>query len=166
MVSKWLVRLVRGQIRTVVTLTVLPLAVMNGLPFAAGCICADGHYEPVCQADLCHAGKGNCGCSSCAHHSCCNGATACCRQRAAQLKDNAAAMQIAGKPCCTPVVHEAVPTVVDSPQLIDVHPSAALIVAVIELPSSVAIAATGHRIEFGTARPPDDLVITLRRLVI
>ena len=59
------------------------MAIMNGLPFAAGCICADGHYEPVCHADLCHADKGDCGCPCCAHHSCCKGDLACCRQRTA-----------------------------------------------------------------------------------
>ena len=31
-------------------LAMVPLAMLNALPLAAGCICADGHYEPVCHA--------------------------------------------------------------------------------------------------------------------
>jgi hypothetical protein len=165
MVRKWLLRVVRGRVRTAITLAVLPLAIMNGLPIAAGCICADGHYEPVCHASLCHNSKGDCGRPCCAHHNCCNGASACCQQYPAPLKDGRG-HRVNRCPCCTPVVHEAIPTIIKSSQLLDVQPLPALVVAAIELPSSLAIAAIGHQIDFDTGPPPDDLVITLRRLVI
>lgn len=165
MLSKWLLRLVRGRVRTAVTLAVLPLAIMNGLPLAAGCICADGHYEPVCHAGVSHAGKGDYSRPCCAHHSCCKGALPDCRQCSAPLKDGHG-QRVCELPCCTPVVHDAVPTVVNSSEMLDVQSSPALVVAVIELPSSVAIAAIGHRIESDAGPPPDDLVVTLRRLVI
>lgn len=166
MVSKWLVRLVHDRIRTAVTLAALPLAIMNGLPVAAGCICADGHYEPVCKAGLCRDGKGDCDRSLGIHRSCCKGDTACCRHRAAPLKDGAGEKLVNEAPCCTPVANEAVPAVINSSQVLDVQSSSALIVAVIELPSSIASATVGHRIDFDKWPPPDDLVVTLRRLVI
>lgn len=166
MVSKWLLRLVRGRVRTAVTLAVLPLAIMNGLPLAAGCVCADGHYEPVCHAGLCRAEKGDCGCSCCAHHSCCKGATACRRQCPAPLKDDTLGKRIAGNPCCTPVVHEAIPTVVTMPVVIDVHQLSALTVAAVDMPFSAPVAKLAFGADFDTGRPPSDLVVTLHRLVI
>ena len=68
--------------------------------------------------------------------------------------------------CCTPIVHEALPTVIASSQLMDTHQLPALNVPVYELPASLAIANIGHRIESDTGPPPEDLVVTLQRLVI
>src|SRR6476659_6813559 len=120
MISKRLLRLLRGRVHTAVTLAVLPLAIMNGLPLAAGCICADGHYEPVCHAGLCQTGKVDFGCSCCAHHGYCKSAAACCRQCPAPRKGDCG-QRVNDRSCCNPVVHEAVPTVVSSPQMLDVE---------------------------------------------
>ena len=167
MVNNRLNRFVRRHCRCVFVLAFGPLIILNGWPFAAGCICADGHYEPVCRASLCAAGTGDRGCPCCAHHVCCGGKTSCCRQHSAGARqEERATCGVRSKGCCTPVVHQPVPTVITSPQVIDAHQFSALATAVIELPSSIAISNIGHRIEFDTGPQPDDLVVMLQRLLI
>lgn len=169
MIGKWLVRCVRSRIRTAVTLAVLPLVVLNTLPVAAGCLCADGHFEPACRHDLCVSGKGNCGCSCCAHGCCCKGGKCCCRQRTAASKDNkdnTSGERVSGSQCCKPLVHQAVPTVVTSPVVFDGYQMMALTVASIDVPSFSPMVNSAIRVDSDTGCPPNDLVVTLHRLVI
>lgn len=166
MVGKWLIRSVHSRVRTAVTLAVLPLVVLNSLPVAAGCICADGHFEPACRHDLCRAGKANCGCSCCAHGCCCKGGTCCCRQRTAASKDDTSGDRVSGSPCCKPLVHQAVPTVVATPVIVDGYQMMALTLASVDIPSLSPMAMSAIRIDFDTGRPPNDLVVILHRLVI
>lgn len=167
MVGKWLIRSVRSRLRAAVTLAVLPLVVLNTLPVAAGCLCADGHFEPACRHDLCVAGKGNCGCSCCANGCCCKGGKCCCRQRSAPQKDDTPGKRLNdNNRCCTPLVHQAVPTVAASPVVFDGYHAMALALPSIDMPSFSPMVKTAVRFEFDTGQPPNDLVVTLHRLVI
>jgi hypothetical protein len=167
MVGRWLICSVRSRVRTAVTLAVLPLVLLNTLPVAAGCICADGHFESACRHDLCVSGKGNCGCSCCARGGCCKSGTCCCRQRSAPPKDETPGKRLNDDSrCCTPLVHQAVPTVVTTPVIVDGYQIMALSLASIDMPSLSPMAMSAIRIDFDTGRPPNDLVVTLHRLVI
>jgi hypothetical protein len=73
---------------------------------------------------------------------------------------------VRGNGGCTPVVHQAITTVLNSSPVLDVQQLPAFIVALAELPTSLGLANFGHRIEFDTGPPPDDIVITFHRLVI
>src|SRR4051812_24188906 len=68
-------RSIRRRLRATVLLAMVPLAMLNASPLAAGCICADGHYEPVCHAGQCNARLSAPDC--CAHHDCCSGKVCC-----------------------------------------------------------------------------------------
>jgi len=143
----------------------VPLAMLNALPLAAGCICADGHYEPVCHAGQCRTGMADCGCACCAHHSCCSGKIRCNRSTVnphEQIPDQ----HVSNSGCCTPLVHQATPTIVTSSAAVDSQQIAALIMAPIDLPYSGEALKIGRHVDFDTGRPPHDLVITLQRLVI
>ena len=162
-------RLIRHHCRRAVAMAIIPLAILNGAPFAQGCICADGHYEPICRAAACRVGQSDCGRQCCAKqthyagHSCCTGPHA---HHAAPTKP--AIGQTFGNPCCTPVVHQAMPTVVAAPQVAPGDGITALNTTAVEPPYVLAVELmhVTHRAELGTGPPPGDLVVSLQRLVI
>jgi hypothetical protein len=158
-------RSTRRRLRAIVLVAMVPLAVLNALPLAAGCICADGHYEAICHAGQCQAGTGHCGCSCCAHRSCCCGKT-CCHHSATNLREHVPGQHLDESRCCTPLVHQALPTVVNASAVVDSQLVTALVVTPIELPHiEVALRIVQH-FDFDTGCPPNDLVITFQRLVI
>ncbi len=156
----------------------VPLVVLNGRT-VIGCGCT-GEFQPTCHCSCCshlHGGRSQ---RTNDHRSCCAGQpkdhhAACCDQgRTAQQSgvDTTRSHTPAGQTldshrCETIVLHEASPvTLVHSDDaggniytaihaLADVHP---LI--------SIAPFAVGRAVEVNTGPPPNDLVVTLHRLVI
>jgi len=147
-----------------VLLVMVPLAMLNAWPLAAGCICADGHYEPVCHAAECRTGMSDCGCACCAHHNCCSG-KACCH-RSAKSHEQMLGQHVGDSGCCTPLIHQATPTVVNTSPLVDGQHVMALVMVPIDLPYFGEALKIRRQTDFDTGRPPNDLVITLQRLVI
>lgn len=174
MIGKWLSRSIRRRHRVMVAVAMVPLVVLNALPVSAGCRCADGHIEPVCQAARCLAGKGDCGCPCCVQRGAVGSGCSCCMKRAERCSQELADHSPTdckqgvrgGNGCCTPLVHQAVPTVLTSPQIADGHQMPFLAPAVIDLPASLPAIKLAHRIEFDTGPPPQDFVVTFHRLVI
>jgi hypothetical protein len=158
-------RSTRRRLRAAVILAMLPLAMLSALPLAAGCICADGHYEPICHAGQSQAGMAGCGCSCCAHHSCCSGKV-CCHHSVVNPREHVPGQHLDGSGCCTPVVRQAIPTIVNSSAVVDSELVTALIVSPIELPHFEEALKIGQHFDFDTGCPPNDLVITFQRLVI
>jgi hypothetical protein len=165
MIYTTLRRFIRRRCQMAVALAIMPLAILNGLPIAEGCICADGHYEPVCRA---HLGQSNDDHSCCAKHSgrmehaCCAGMHTC---HLATEKSNG--QQRLGDRCCTPLVHQAVPVVSATPQFDSPDQTAVWNAVAIESPTFLSLAMHGgHCVEVDTGTPPNDLVVTLQRLII
>ena len=158
-------RSVHGRLRATVFVAMMPLVILNSLPLAAGCICADGHFEPVCRAGRCQAGLGDCGCPCCAHGSCSKG-KACCHRSTNQQHKPAPGERLTGNRCCHPQVHDSVPTVDTSLKVFDGQQVKALQLAPINLPYVAGKTQPNHLLSVDIARPPNDLVITLQRLVI
>jgi hypothetical protein len=172
MMGKWLNRAVRRHHRVMVAIAMVPLVVLNALPVSAGCICADGHREPVCHAGRCLARKGDCGCPCCARRAIL-GSTGCCKKTADRRPHpvddqppEEGRQGVLGNGCCTPIVHQSVPTVITLTQIVDSDQMRALLWSRIDVPHSVAPASNWYRIDFDTGPPPEDFVVTFRRLVI
>ena len=158
-------RSTRRRLRAAVTLALLPLAMLSALPLAAGCICADGHYEPICHAGQSQASMANHGCSCCARRSCCSG-KGCCHHSAVNSRNQIPGQHLDSSGCCTPVVRPAIPTVVNSSAVVDSELATALVVSSIELPHFEGALKITRHFDFDTGCPPNDLVITFERLVI
>lgn len=181
MVGMPLIRLVQSRFRTTVVWAMMPLAFLTGQP-VSGCICADGHYEPLCRAELCPGKTGAerqttadacCGCSCCAKHSgqrnsdCCKRATGCYGRSANPHQGGTEGMGVTDNSCCTPVVRaQAIPTIVNLTRVVDDHHVPALCSVTLELPCPIHGSSAARRLERDTGSPPSDLVIILRRLVI
>lgn len=177
MVRASLNRLVRSRFRAIVAWAMVPLAVLSGRP-VSGCICADGHYEPVCRAALCAgsnstAGPRNstscCGCSCCGQTlsdqspSRCKDRTSCCQKAGALHPADGRSLS---KKCCTPVV--GIQAVVKAK--VERATSNAVVhsldvLAPIASVADVQTHGPAWIVPHDTG-PPVDLVITLRRLLI
>ena len=157
-------RWIRRRLRAFVLLAMIPLAALSALPWAAGCICSDGHYEPVCQAGRCQAG-GASSCSCCAHRGCCNGKV-CCHRSATSAGKGIPGQHLDNSGCCTPVIRQAIPSVVNSSTVVDSELVTALVVTLIDHPHVGEAFKIGQHFDFDTGCPPNDLVITFQRLVI
>ena len=179
MIGKLPFRSTRPSLRAAIFLGMVPLVILNGWP-VAGCICADGHYEascPGCVGRARHAAaeqkpttRSCCGRACCARagksestHSCCKGHKSCCKQ-AKGREVNAPAIE---GPCCTPVAQtQVIPVVSVSPAVVDHHQAVAVFAAIPDLPSLAAAVHHGRCVEIDTGPPPNDLVVTLQRLII
>ena len=155
----------------------LPATVLSGLP-AFGCICADGHYELFCQAGHCasEAEQQGSGCTCCASsaaqadgHKCCQRKTACCRGTRSQDKNrtHSSGSQVGDKGGCTPVIREAAATTLMAiaPTADDHHLPADWIVSSVQVRVPLELNYAVH-LQLDTGPPPDDLVVTLARLII
>jgi hypothetical protein len=183
MVGLSLCRSIRRRLRAVGVWVMVPLAFSSGVP-VSGCICADGHYEPICRADLCQGGQTGetqkpltaacCGCSCCApgksegsRHCCTDNNTACCRGSANSSRNDSSGNGVQGKGCCTPFVQaQVIPPITASPSLPDDHHSTAIGATTLDLPRLVVTTNASRRVEMDIGPPPDDLVVSLGRLLI
>jgi hypothetical protein len=168
--------------KAVIACALIPLVAFSGLP-TYGCICADGHYESRCNAIRCaahdHSDATSKPASDCRARSCCVqrsavGHSHSCCQGHAERGDSPHSSQpktgepsITGKSCCTPVVRAAtVATVASSLQAVDDHRLPAIDAVRLELADShVGVRPPPHFLA-DSGPPPDDLVVTLRRLVL
>lgn len=172
-------RFVRHRFRAVVVWAAVPLVLLNGR-VTASCICADGHVEPFCRVEICSnqtatsTDARDCGCPCCAKDNrdrsstgCCRGKMACCQQSDKPRSDKSDGAGVSDNSCCTPVVHaQTVPAVVGATKIVDDHRAPAICAAVTPWPCSMnGSSATLHSV-LDTGSPPNDLVITLHRLVI
>lgn len=180
MVRASLKRAIRKRLATVTVWVILPLALWNGRAMG-GCICADGHYEPLCRGvlssgvqDHISAQTGCCGCPCCAivatregdaEH--CTTAQGCCRQSNTYEANNHAGQSIGTQGCCRAVAQApATPTILKSQRADSFGQSLTLIVAVLDSPSLFRTTSVTRHMAANTLPPPMDLVVTLRRLVI
>lgn len=170
-----LIRLARRWLRTTMFVGMVPLVILNGLP-AGGCICADGHYEPFCHgcaSRAAHRVETNASAHrSCCQRACCAGRTAinakrsCCKSCCQRTSTRTPNVPSVNGPCCTPVAQNpATPVVKVSPATVD-HQGLSLFVVATDLPSLAIAAHHGRPVEIDMGPPPDDLVVTLRRLII
>ena len=178
-----MIRWLRSHVRALIALALIPVALLSGQP-VHGCICADGHYEFFCRAghrasghqekEAASATTESC---SCCHkpdagktsHDCCHGATGCgnTAQQQSQDTERQAHPHLSGKGCCTPVVGSAIErTLTTTVQTDDGHQFVALFAMMPELPHAQMEAHPRRHLLVDTGPPPDDLVVTLRRLVI
>ena len=171
-------RLLRGRIHAAVAWAMVPLAVLNGRT-VLGCMSPSGHYDPSCR---CWAGSGDhqdsgtarpCHCghclrqddadrSSCPH---CKQKTACHANHPSRVVQGS---RMQGAEHCRAVgMYQQVSAVPASPQAGSDHdPSAAFVFDAIDLPNSSPTSVARQVIERDTGPPPDNLCITLHRLVI
>ena len=165
MIYTTLRRCIRRRCHMAVALAIMPLAILNGLPIAEGCICADGHYEAVCRAHIGHYDSGH---PCCAKHSCCAEHSCCARAHTCHLAtDKADQRQGVGDRCCTPLVHQALPVVAASPHFDSLAQLADCNACAVEPPSILSLEMhSGYRVEVDTGPPPNDLVVVLQRLII
>ncbi len=104
----------RRRFQTAIVFVLMPLALWGGRPIS-GCICADGHFEPVCKASL---GAG----ASCDSHkvdasrsaghgkaSCCQQSskarTSCCDSRNREPAPNGSEIGSTSESSCEPATH-------------------------------------------------------------
>lgn len=177
MIGRRLIRSSRKRSRGAIFVAMVPLVFLNGWPIG-GCICADGHYEPFCRgcgrtanssADHALAASTCCGHTCCARHtdsdadrSCCKGHNCC--EQSQQGTSNEPGVR---GPCCTPVRQLPVtPVVKVSPTAVDHHQDLAVFTVVADLPLAAATVHHGRCVEIDTGPPPNDLVVTLQRLII
>jgi hypothetical protein len=173
----------RSRVRDLVAIALIPVALLSGQP-VNGCICADGHYAYLCRAghrtarhqesDVASASTESCSC--CHHadvgktsHDCCTEDADCCgsKQQEPQGAQHQVYPHISSKGCCTPVVSDAVErTLTASVQASDGHQAVALLAMMPDLLHSQLGELPGRHLLTDIRPPPDDLVVTLRRLVI
>ena len=170
------------RMRTAIFYGMVPLAILNGWPSMA-CSCANGQSNPSGRGAVCcalHSGAGQkgsgsscCGCPCCAErggdssrHGCCPPPTKKCCQPS--NKPSPGGRQ-AGSPNhgCTLVIQmQPIPGVVAASQYNDQYDVLALFVVPLNLARPLATSQTSACVEIDSDPPPDNLVVTLQRLVI
>jgi len=181
MFASGLARFVRRHSRSALVWAAIPLVVFNGRTLV-GCGCT-GHFESVCHCNCCsnedNAGNRRHAQSArpcCAGHafkadqcSCCNHREATHRcTMAEQERDSSSTNGAALKgPCCISIVlHDVIPaTVASSMDASELQPSI-FVLADFNLPTSDSQSHVVQVVDFDTGPPPNDLVVTLHRLVI
>jgi|GEM_PF-3267582 len=170
------------QRRAMIACALIPLVAFSSLP-AYGCICTDGHFELCCNSSRfatsnysqvnSKAANDCCGRSCCAHRVADGRSRSCCQRksnhglasRTSQTK--LGETSITGKRCCTPVARaDTLATVANSLKAVDDHHLRAIDDVTVEIADSHIGARPRPHFLADVGPPPDDLVVTLRRLVI
>jgi hypothetical protein len=153
-----LMRTIRDRSRTAVVLAMVPLVVFNGRTMV-GCGCS-GHFEAVCQ---CHGGNitGSCCSAGSVPSRCANKVS---RDR---CQDSPRAPERVQGHHCTRVAIYVVVQATSTPDALSakVHDTP-FVMAPIDLPIMAGWSITGHDLCPSFGPPPDDLIVTLHRLVI
>jgi len=167
------------KLRTAIFIGMVPLVVLNGWP-AGGCICADGHYEPICRSGLNHQSPKTAAekstTHSCCERACCAAhsvtvanrsrgqASKSCCQQSSECQNHKPGLH---SPCCRPVAQtQVILAVNDTPSFVDQHPCPAMVVNLLALHLPTDKCHRGNRVEIDTGPPPNDLVVSLQRLLI
>lgn len=173
---------IRARMRTALFFGMVPLTILNGWP-SVGCSCADGQFNLSCRGAVCSAihvgarpmsaGSSCCGCPCCAERGGDKSRSSCCSQptKKSYPPSNTPSQdgRQAGGPnhgCTTVVQMQPIPGVVASLQFNDQHEVLALFVVPLDLASPLAVSQTSACVEIDSGPPPDNLVVTLQRLVI
>lgn len=156
----------------------IPLVVFNGRT-VVGCGCT-GHFESVCHCRCCSetedGGKqhGQPACACCAGHGFARSSCPCCVPNKLAQRHNAAecdsrstdGQALDAHHCKSIAVHEVIPVTVapavDASNLYET----VFAPAAFSLPLSSGPSHVGQLVDFDTGPPPNDLVVTLHRLVI
>lgn len=178
MVNIRLTRFVRRHCRVAVVWASIPLAVLNGRT-VVGCGCT-GHFESACHCECCSEMQDGCkqqhgkfACPCCSSHSSSSSDCCCCNRSEAthhfittSSDSQAATGQVRQSQRCTSMVlHEVIPVAVSpSVNAGELH-APNVVLADFSLPFSFG-QSVAQAVDFDTGPPPNDLVVTLHRLVI
>lgn len=161
MVWRQLARCVGNHSRTALVWAMVPLAVFNGRAFT-GCGCT-GHFETVCH---CQCGSGPCCVQESMQTQTCRANESSDHRTSGQSTPPSSQAGAHGHHCTRIVAYVVVPaTVAPSSADHDSHASALALAALDQPLPSVSIHA-GQVVQLDTRPPPNDLVITLDRLII
>jgi hypothetical protein len=155
-----LTRFIRKRRHTAAALVMLPLVLLNGRTIT-GCGCS-GHFEAVCH---CHCG------ASCGGFCGQAGARTCCTNKTTSGRGSDSAIPLgrserAQSHHCSQIAEYVVVTATIAPTLADDDSQAsALALVALDLPPVSAATYNARDLQLDT-RPPNDLVVTLHRLVI
>ena len=170
-----LFRRMRRHLRSALVWAAIPLVVFNGRT-VVGCGCF-GHFESVCHCSCCsqrkdastHSGKTACSC--CLNHgkagnvSCCTSKeTLECCKLAAKNCQHSNSHGVKGHGCTSIVMHVVVPAVVATSDVNDLHASTDVLAQASF--SFLTESPDGRFVDFDTGPPPNDIVISLHRLII
>jgi hypothetical protein len=153
-------RFVRKHATVAVAWAMLPLVLLNGRTIT-GCGC-NGHFEAVCR---CHCGSG-CGgcCGQAGQRSCCAGKVA--ANQAARPAAPQGSSESARNHRCVQAAEYVVVLATTSPTQADDEFNASILALLsFDLPL-VSASTDGEQYLQLDTRPPNDLVVTLHRLVI
>ena len=157
-----LIRFVRRHRHLAVVCLMLPMILLNGHTLT-GCGCT-GHFEAVCR---CHCGTTCCMCcgqgGAC---TCCSGKSLACCDSADHKTLPITGTGLQGHHCIQSVVYLVVPATVTPAPLDHDSPGMALALAPLELPIASDWGNSFHVVQWDTGPPPNDLVVTLHRLII
>lgn len=160
-----LIRRVRRHSRAIVVWAAMPLALFNGRTIV-GCGCF-GHFESVCNCGCCSGQLSKAGCSCCDGRCCCNQSASAGRGKATEnISCHASCHSLQSHRCRSFILHEATPvTIAPHVDGVDLQESL-FILAISLLPRASSQSHSGQVADFDTGPPPNDLVVTLHRLVI
>jgi hypothetical protein len=167
-----LIRCGRSHCRTLVVWAMMPLVTLNGRT-VIGCGCT-GRFEAECRcscSDIQKGGNhttGEAGCRCCAHNRS-RPSESCCKhiERDSGESKSTIGKGLQSRTCTTMAMHVADPATISSLNLHDGIRSAALHLTAFEIPFVLpheTIWGRSTRIETGP--PPDNLLVTLGRLLI
>ena len=159
----------RHILRTCLILALIPLTVFNGRA-TAGCLCSDGHFEPLCRGGSCGSPSGSaaqpgpCGVAQCCCRSKSGDQKPCCR--GANLPSGLAERSESDqtRSCCLPLTHSPmVPVTTFTPQVDNESLAFDHTVVVSLVPVVVEQAAPVYAVD---SRPPIERLYVLQRLLI
>lgn len=170
MTSSRLIRFGRNRCRTLIVWAMMPVALLNGRT-VLGCGCT-GQFMAECPCSCCsHIGadirRGPSGCSCCSHNA--SGLSESCCKHIAQGSANSKSTIETGlrsRPCTTAALDMAEPATIPRLTGDDGIQSAALDLSAFEIAIVPHEATWGRTTQLKTAPPPDNLLITLHRLII
>jgi hypothetical protein len=172
MLASRITRTVRRHYRAALVWAAIPLAVFNGRT-VVGCGCF-GYFESVCHCGCCGGQHGKAICSCCTSHGFSHSRCSGCNQSESTSRcdttdgntHSAGCKALAGHRCTSFVKHEVTPVTV-APHVIagDLHDA---IFALVDVGQTLVLSQTQivQVVDFDTGPPPNDLVVTLHRLVI
>jgi hypothetical protein len=172
MLTGRLIRFVRRQSRAAAVWAAIPLVFFNGRTFV-GCGCL-GHFEAVCHCGCCDGQLGKSACSCCTGHGFNHRSCSCCNQSKSMNRCNtvndgshpASRETLQEHHCKSFVLHVVTPvTLTANFDASDLHESL-FALAVLGRPSVFTQVQVGQVVDFETGPPPNDLVVTLHRLII
>jgi hypothetical protein len=172
-----LTRILRRRIRVAAVWAAVPLVVFNGRTIN-GCGCS-GHFEAVCHCACCsdvHDSSEQLAktcCSCCGSHAAGDSKCCCCRgkptkhcDKAADTAGSANGRALERHQCKRIALYNVLPvTAVPSFDAGGLH-SSLFVLADVTVPVLRYGSHVGTTVDFDTGPPPDDLVVTLHRLII